>query len=35
LATNVPTTGEIEISLYGYIADQAVFAGGLRRFNLT
>jgi HK97 family phage major capsid protein len=34
-ATNVPTTGEIEISLYGYIAAQAVFAGGLRRFNLT
>ena len=35
LATNVPTTGEIEIALYGYIAAQAVFAGGLRRFNLT
>jgi HK97 family phage prohead protease len=35
LATNVPATGEIEISLYGYIAAQAVFAGGLRRFNLT
>ena len=35
LATNVPTTGEIEIMLYGYIAAQAVFAGGLRRFNLT
>jgi HK97 family phage prohead protease len=35
LATNVPTSGEIEISLYGYIAAQAVFAGGLRRFNLT
>lgn len=35
LATNVPTSGEIELSLYGYIAAQAVFAGGLRRFNLT
>ena len=35
LATNVPTTGEIEVALYGYIAAQAVFAGGLRRFNLT
>ena len=35
LATNVPTTGEIEIMLYGYIAAQATFAGGLRRFNLT
>jgi len=35
LATNGPTTGEIEIMLYGYIAAQAVFAGGLRRFNLT
>jgi hypothetical protein len=31
----VPTTGEIEIALYGYIAAQAVFAGGLRKFNLT
>jgi len=35
LATNVPTTGEIEIALYGYIAAQAVFAGGLRKFNVT
>jgi HK97 family phage prohead protease/HK97 family phage major capsid protein len=35
LATNVPTTGEIEVMLYGYIAAQATFAGGLRRFNLT
>ena len=35
LATNVPTTGEIEIALYGYIAAQAVVAGGLRRFNLN
>ena len=30
LATNVPTTGEIEVALYGYIAAQAVFAGGFR-----
>lgn len=35
LATNVPTSGEIELSLYGYIAAQAVFAGGLRRFNIV
>jgi len=35
LSTNVPTTGEIEIALYGYIATGVTFAGGLRRFNLT
>jgi HK97 family phage major capsid protein len=35
LSTNVPTTGEIEIALYGYIAAGVTFAGGLRRFNLT
>ena len=35
LATNVPTTGDIAIMLYGYIAAPATFAGGLRRFNLT
>jgi HK97 family phage prohead protease/HK97 family phage major capsid protein len=35
LATNVPTTGEIELALYGYIAAGVTFAGGLRRFNLT
>ena len=35
LAANVPTTGEIELMLYGYIAAGVTFAGGLRRFNLT
>jgi HK97 family phage prohead protease/HK97 family phage major capsid protein len=35
LSTNVPTTGEIELALYGYIAAGVTFAGGLRRFNLT
>ena len=35
LATNVPTSGEIELSLYGYLAAGVTFAGGLRRFNLT
>jgi phage head maturation protease len=35
LAANVPTTGEIELMLYGYVAAGVTFAGGLRRFNLT
>lgn len=35
LQTNVPTTGEIELMLYGYIAAQVTVAGGIRRFNLT
>jgi hypothetical protein len=35
LQTNVPTTGELEIMLYGYIAAQVTVAGGIRRFNLT
>ena len=35
LSTNVPTTGEIELALYGFIAAGVTFAGGLRRFNLT
>jgi HK97 family phage prohead protease len=35
LSANVPTTGEIELMLYGYVAAGVTFAGGLRRFNLT
>jgi HK97 family phage prohead protease len=35
LSANVPTSGEIELALYGYIAAGVTFAGGLRRFNLT
>jgi hypothetical protein len=35
LSTNVPTTGEIETSLYGYMAVGVLVAGGVRRFNLT
>jgi HK97 family phage prohead protease len=35
LSTNLPTSGEIETSLYGYIAAQTLVAGGIRRFNLT
>ena len=35
LQTNVPTTGELEIMLYGYIAAQVTVSGGIRRFNLT
>ena len=35
LSTNVPTTGEIELALYGFIAAGVTQAGGLRRFNLT
>ena len=35
LSTNVPTSGEIETMLYGYMAVKVVTAGGVRRFNLT
>jgi HK97 family phage prohead protease len=35
LSTNVPTSGEIETMLYGYLATKTLVAGGLRRFNLT
>ena len=35
LSTNVPTSGEIETSLYGYMAVGVLVSGGVRRFNLT
>lgn len=35
LRVNVLTTGEVEFNLYGYIAANALIAGGIRRFNLT
>jgi HK97 family phage prohead protease len=35
LSTNVPTSGEIETMLYGYLACGVLVAGGVRRFNLT
>lgn len=35
LQTNVPSTGEIEIELFGFMAAGVTWAGGLRRFNLT
>jgi hypothetical protein len=35
LSTNVPTSGEIETMLYGYMAVKTLVAGGVRRFNLT
>ena len=35
LQTNVPSTGEIELELFGFVAAGVTFAGGLRRFNLT
>jgi len=35
LTTNVVTTGEIEVMLYGYLACGVLVAGGVRRFNLT
>ena len=35
LSTNVPVSGEIETSLYGYLACGVLVAGGVRRFNLT
>ena len=35
LSTNIPTSGEIETALYGYMAVGVLVAGGVRRFNLT
>jgi HK97 family phage prohead protease len=35
LSTNIPTSGEIETSLYGYMAVGVLVSGGVRRFNLT
>lgn len=35
LSTNVPTSGEIELMLYGYVAAGVTFAGGLRRFQIA
>tara|TARA_R110000868_G_scaffold187255_1_gene429762 strand:- start:10640 stop:12220 length:1581 start_codon:yes stop_codon:yes gene_type:complete len=35
LSTNIPSSGEIETMLYGYIAAKTLVAGGIRRFNLT
>jgi hypothetical protein len=34
-STNIPTSGEIETSLYGYMAVGVLVAGGVRRFNLS
>jgi hypothetical protein len=35
LSTNVPTSGEIETELFGFLATAVLVSGGLRRFNLT
>jgi HK97 family phage prohead protease len=35
LSANVPSTGMVELMLYGYMAAGVTWAGGLRRFNLT
>jgi hypothetical protein len=35
LSTNIPTSGEIETALYGYMAVGVLVSGGVRRFNLT
>jgi hypothetical protein len=35
MSTNVVTSGEIETSIYGYMAAGVLVAGGVRRFNLT
>ena len=35
LSTNVPTSGEIELMLYGYLATKTLVSGGLQRFNMT
>jgi HK97 family phage prohead protease len=35
LSTNVPTSGEIELMLYGYMATKTLVSGGLQRYNMT
>jgi hypothetical protein len=35
LGTNVPTSGEIELMLYGYLATKTLVSTGLQRFNMT
>jgi len=35
LQTNVPTSGEIEIELFGFMAVKTLIATGLQRYNLT
>ena len=35
LQTNIPSTGELELELFGFVAAGVTWAGGLRRFNLT
>ena len=35
LGTNVPTSGEIELSLYGYLATKTLVSTGLQRYNMT
>jgi HK97 family phage prohead protease/HK97 family phage major capsid protein len=35
LSTNVPTSGEIELMLYGYLATKTLVSGGLQKYNMT
>lgn len=35
LSTNVPTSGEIELMIYGYLATKTLVSTGLQRFNMT
>jgi len=35
LQTNVPTSGEIEIELFGFLATKTLVSTGLQRYNLT
>ena len=35
LSTNIPTSGEIELMLYGYMATKTLVSGGLQRYNMT
>ena len=35
LSTNVPTSGEIELMIYGYLATKTLVSGGLQKYNLT
>jgi len=35
LSTNVPSSGEIEVELFGFLATKTLIATGLQRYNLT
>jgi hypothetical protein len=35
LSTNIPTSGKIELMIYGYLATKTLVSGGLQRYNMT